>query len=166
MRKGKEAQSKDAEQQAENMPKMRDARFVIGIDPGTNTGFSVWDLSSRSFLSVETLSMYRAIKRIEGWVETAATIHRPGYIFVRIEDATKRTWFGKSGPERYKGAGSIERDCAIWREVLTELNIPFEAVAPKDLKGTPNAETFKKITGWQRRTSVHARDAAWMVYGI
>jgi len=164
MRKGQAKQRKEAEQQAANMPKMREAMILIGIDPGTKTGLSVWAKHLKQITYLETMTVYAAIRTVE---RVRRQAHEDGMtVFVRIEDAAKRIWFGKSGPERYKGAGSIERDCAIWREVLTELNIPFEAVAPKDLKGTPNVETFKKITGWQGRTSVHSRDAAWLVYGI
>ena len=83
-------------------------------------------------------------------------------MFVRVEDARLRTWFGNTGPEKWKGAGSIGRDCAIWVEVLTELQIPFELVHPKNVKETTSAY-FKKLTGWTGKTSIHAREAAWLI---
>ena len=88
--------------------------------------------------------------------------HGANNTLVRIEDARQRTWFGNTGPEKWKGAGSIGRDCAIWEETLSKLKIPFELVHPKQVKAT-TAEQFKRLTGWTGRTSIHAREAAWLV---
>jgi len=135
-------------------PALRGASVLIGIDPGTHTGIAV--KKHGKFELIETVTIFAAIQQII----YEDDLH--GYIFVRIEDARLRTWFGKSGPEVWKGAGSIARDCAIWEEVLTELKIPFEMVHPKFVKAT-TADYFKKLTGWQGRTSKHAREAAWMI---
>lgn len=130
------------------------AAIEIGIDPGTNTGIAVkycgvWH-------TVATMTIIEAIDLVRGWVITEEAIS------VRIEDARLRTWFGKSGPEKWKGAGSIMRDCSIWEETLTKLGVPFEKVAPKHVKAT-TAEQFERLTGWKGRTSIHAREAAWMI---
>lgn len=128
---------------------------VIGIDPGTNTGCAVCYLGNLH--TVDTIDIFTALRLCE-------QLHKAyGYsLFVRFEDARLRKWFGKSGPEKWKGAGSIMRDCAIWEETLTALGIPFEKVAPKDVKET-TSEQFQKLTGWKGRTSIHAREAAWLV---
>lgn len=130
------------------------ASVLIGIDPGTHTGIAV--KHHGTLQTVETTTIYSAIQIVIGW-------HRIDFnTVVRVEDARLRTWFGKSGPEVWKGAGSIARDCAIWEEFLTDLKIPFEMVHPKHVKET-TADYFKKLTGWQGRTSKHAREAAWLV---
>ena len=83
-------------------------------------------------------------------------------ILVRFEDARLRTYFGKSDREKLQGAGSVKRDCAIWEEVLTEYNIPFQRIHPRYVKAT-TAEQFKTLTGWPGQTSIHAREAAWLI---
>ena len=130
------------------------ASVQIGIDPGTHTGIAI--KQDGVLVKVATMGIYEALQTVERWGRM------DGGIIVRVEDARIRTWFGKSGPERWKGAGSIGRDCAIWEESLTDLKIPFEMVHPKHVKET-TADYFKKLTGWQGRTSKHAREAAWLV---
>mgnify|MGYP000585506868 CR=1 FL=1 len=137
-------------------PKSKEApAIVIGIDPGTNTGFA--EVFLGKLLFVQTVSIYEALRRVENCDREFS-----GQVLVRFEDARLRQWFGKSGTEKWKGAGSIMRDCAIWEETLTALGIPFEKVPPKEVKET-TAEYFRKLTGWTGRTSIHAREAAWLV---
>lgn len=130
------------------------ASIKIGIDPGTHTGIAI--KQDNALVKLETMRIYDALQTVERWSRLE------GGAFVRVEDARLRTWFGKSGPERWKGAGSIGRDCAIWEEFLTELQIPFEMVHPKFVKET-TADYFKRLTGWNGRTSKHAREAAWLI---
>jgi hypothetical protein len=130
------------------------AAIEIGIDPGTNTGVAVRYCGT--WHTIATMTIIEAIDLVRGWTLEEETI------LVRFEDARLRTWFGKSGPEKWKGAGSIMRDCAIWEETLTALGIPFEKVPPKEVKETTAAQ-FQKLTGWKTRTSIHAREAAWLV---
>lgn len=104
--------------------------------------------------------IHEALEKINRWHGKETKI------FVRIEDARKRTWFGNAGREQLQGAGSIKRDCKIWEDFLTDNNIPFELVAPKNNKTKINASVFKKITRWQVQTNEHSRDAAMLVFGF
>ena len=132
----------------------RKAVYLVGVDPGVNTGFAV--KYKGEFSTIATFEIFDAIMTVWDFAKSGQPI------FVRIEDARQRTWFGKTDRERLKGAGSVERDCKIWEEVLTELQIPFEFVHPKNVKAT-TAEYFEKLTGWGGRTSIHAREAAWLI---
>lgn len=132
------------------------ASCLIGIDPGTHTGIAIKE--GGLLRIVETTTIWKAINLAHEWAE----YHGKGNTLVRVEDARLRTWFGDSGPEKWKGAGSIGRDCAIWVEVLTELEMQFELVHPKAVKAT-TAEQFERLTGWKGRTSIHAREAAYLV---
>lgn len=136
--------------------------IYIGIDPGTHTGIAVWSSKERKLLSVETKGMYEATEDILALAER----YGPDNILVRFEDARKRNWFGNSGREQLQGAGSIKRDCSLWEEFLTAKNIPFAAVAPKANRTKMKQEAFAKYTGWAKRTSEHARDAAMLVFGL
>jgi hypothetical protein len=130
--------------------------YIIGIDPGVTTGLSVWD--GDRLLVVESSTILEAIERVKMWNDGGAKI------FIRLEDARKRKWFGKSSREVLQGAGSIKRDCKIWEDFLTEQKIEFELVAPKNNKTKVAARFFNRLTGWKASTNEHSRDAAMLVY--
>lgn len=136
------------------------ARYKVGIDTGTHTGFAVWDVETRSFVQIATMKMHQALLRI---LELQADIE-----CVYFEDARLRTWYGKLTAKqdraRQQGAGSIKRDCNIWEEFLKDKQIKYMAIAPRNNTTKLKEQAFKNLTGWQGRTSEHARDAAMLVF--
>lgn len=132
--------------------------LAIGIDPGVNTGYALYDVKRKKLKEVQTLSIVEAMQII-------INLHVLYKIIVRYEDARQRTWFGKAGREQLQGAGSIKRDCAIWQEFFEYHQIPHQAVAPKHNRTKLEAAQFKALTGWAGRTSEHARDAAMLIFG-
>lgn len=131
---------------------------LIGVDPGKNTGIAVKECGN--FVSIETKTIFQAIEIVRAWEVRCLALDMP--LFVIIEDARLRAYFGKSGREKLQGAGSVKRDCSIWQEVLEELSIPHRFVHPKNVKAT-TAKQFEQITGWNKKTSIHAREAAWLI---
>ncbi len=137
---------------------MKKYNYYIGIDPGVNTGFAVWNKERKVFSKLETLPIHIVMDKIRYWVN-----QQP---FIRVEDARQRKWFGKRSEMKKQGAGSVKRDCKIWEDFLTDLNIPFEMVAPHKGMTKYSAAAFKKLTGYEGKTSEHARDAAMLVFGF
>ena len=133
----------------------------IGIDPGKKTGFAVWDRDAKYLAEVSTLSITMAMDKVR---MMAAILGREN-IRMYIEDARKRKWYGRTGRERLKGAGSICRESTIWDDFCRELGVEYRMIAPRCNTTKLKAAQFKAITGWQRRTSDHARDAAMLVFG-
>jgi len=133
--------------------------MLIGIDTGTNTGFATYSPISRRLLSVETLLIHEAMERVLSASQSLK-------VKVRFEDARLRTWYGDKADDKQQGAGSIKRDAVIWEDFLKAKGIAYEAVAPKDNKTKTSPEYFKRLTGWQGRTSEHSRDAAMLVYNF
>lgn len=139
--------------------------IYIGIDPGTHTGFAVWDSGEGRFLSLETLRIHQAMAEV-----TALSYKYDGDLMVIFEDARQRTWIPKEKSVsewkgKVMGAGSVKRDCSIWEDFCQDKGIPFQAQPP--IKGATkvSADHFKMLTGWTKRTSEHARDAAMLVIG-
>lgn len=134
----------------------------IGIDPGTHTGFAVWD--GRRFVEVAALPLHAALQRVHEYLGYEAAA-----VCVVFEDARLRKWYGtttaRQDRSRLQGAGSVKRDSAVWEEALRDWRIPFKAVAPKDNATKMDADTFRRITGWTGRTNEHGRDAAMLVFG-
>lgn len=138
---------------------MNNRIILIGIDTGTNTGFSVYDTNAGLKL-VTTLKIHIAMSEVLRYRD----IYGLDNIFVRFEDARQRRWFGNAGREQLQGAGSIKRDCTIWEDFLKDNGIDYEAVAPARNKTKLSQQYFEKITGWTKRTNEHARDAAMLVF--
>lgn len=129
----------------------------VGIDPGTKTGVAVWYKSDKRFITIDTMTITKAFDFVKSFKSII--------LVVRIEDARKRTWFGNSGKERLKGAGSVERDCSIWEQFCKEQSINYELVHPKDNNTKLSSDSFSALTKWTGRTSEHSRDAAMLVFG-
>lgn len=134
--------------------------LFIGIDTGKHTGMAVWDSFAACFLLIDTMKIHQAMKLVEDYASKAAD-----GVTVIFEDARQRKWFGNTGKEVAQGAGSVKRDAVIWEDFLTDLGIPFRAMPPAKGVTKMTATTFRALTGWQRRTSEHARDAAMLVFG-
>ena len=135
--------------------------IYIGIDPGTHTGVAVWDTREGKFLSLETMPIHKAISKV-GFI---AEIHK-GDVQVVFEDARQRTWFGHGDTNaKLQGAGSVKRDCSIWEDFCKDYGIPYWAKPPVKGATKISAEYFKTISGYQRKTSEHSRDAAMLVIG-
>lgn len=130
----------------------------IGIDPGVTTGFAVWDSKLKRFRTIESLKIHEAMDV----VSELGTLNA-GSLKVWIEDARKRTWYGSKSKEKMQGAGSVKRDCKIWEEFLTDLNIPFEMIHPQKGCTKISEDYFKKVAGYSETSSEHGRDAAMLV---
>jgi len=142
------------------MKNSKQYQYIIGIDPGVNTGCAVWDREMKTFELLGSNSIVMVQKLLLRFLTKGTSF------YVRLEDARKRKWFGKSGREQLQGAGSIKRDCQIWEEFFEHYNIPYELVPPKNNKTKLDAKSFAKYTGYKLRTNEHARDAAMLVYGL
>lgn len=133
-------------------------KIICGVDPGTKTGVAIWDCEKQIFRLIETVSIIKAMSLLHP-LESDFDID-----IIRFEDARLRKWFGKSGREVLQGVGSIKRDCSIWQEFCEYHSIKFEAVKPATGQTKWKSDYFKRVTGWEKRTSEHSRDAAVLVY--
>ncbi len=132
--------------------------LIIGIDVGTITGFAVWDRRVQKFVTLESLKIHVAMYRIQRWCEINRSL-----ILVVVEDARQVRY--KTDPEKAKGAGSVCRDSAIWEDFLSDMGVQFEMVRPNPRLTKYTSELFNQVTGYEGRTSSHARDAGMLVYG-
>jgi hypothetical protein len=135
---------------------MNDTLYV-GIDPGVKTGLATWNPRTRTLTAV-TSNMPLAFCEI-------IRLSSINDLHIIVEDARQRTWYGQGGIEKLQGAGAIKVQCTIWQQFLEENGISHQFLPP--LKGMTKlgSESFNKITGYEGRTSNHARDAAMLIYG-
>lgn len=138
--------------------------YVIGIDPGTKTGFAVYNKQTKQLEAVCTLKVHEAFEAVSNQLSRAE--NEGGKIFVRVEDARKRKRYGANSFAKMQGAGAIKIQCKQWEEFLTSQGISFDLVAPNKIKTKMSAAYFKQLTGWEKRCSSHGRDAAALIYGL
>jgi hypothetical protein len=137
---------------------MSPPRIIAGIDPGVKTGLAIWHVNEQRFSRIGTFRSINArVFLRDRWKEKSLTE-------IWFEDARLRS--GKPDPKRLQGVGSVKRDCAIWEEFCKFYKIPYRASKPDKTLTKWSEEYFKKMTGWDGRTSQHARDAAALVFGI
>ena len=139
--------------------------YYIGIDTGTHTGLAVWNAKERKLDQIKTVKIHVAMSVVKSFIDMSKLSLENETVFIRVEDARKRKWFGKNSNAKLQGAGSVKRDCTIWEDFLTDLGANFEMVSPANNKTKLNAEQFKRITKYAGQTNEHNRDAAMLVYG-
>lgn len=136
---------------------------VIGIDPGTNTGITIYDCDNKEYITCETMLITNAVILIEKIISERTPV------LITVEDAREI-----SGDASKKlGAGSIRRDCAIWEDYLNEKSsIASNGVFYRFVKPTKNPYlkippvqwlAFSKYKG-KRLPSEHARDSATYIF--
>lgn len=137
--------------------------LVVGIDPGLHTGLAVWDTSARQFLDIRCSGIVSAMDYLSDLSRDR------GIGLVVFEDARQRKWIPRERDlaqmkGRAMGAGSVKRDCSIWEEWCDARNIQYIATRPKNGMTKLTDAYFRGITGYDRRTNEHGRDAAMLVF--
>jgi len=134
--------------------------YVVGIDPGINTGLALYDKQGKKLTAVMTVQVHQAFELVKRMNQDGIKL------FVRVEDARKRKRYGPNSNAKIQGAGAIKIQCRQWEMFLQQEGISFDLVAPAQIKTKVDAKKFKIITGWAGRTNNHGRDAAMLVYGL
>lgn len=146
------------------------SKVLIGIDTGVNTGFAVAIDQGKGgqLQDVDSHTITQAMSKV---LELAKENGKEN-LKLFIEDARKRTWFGRIDSEQKKygagvreGIGSVKRDAQIWEQWCKEQGLKYQMVHPAANKTKTDAKYFLKVTGWAKRTNEHARDAAMLVFG-
>jgi hypothetical protein len=147
--------------------------IYIGIDPGVNTGFAIWDSKAKQIIEIKTMDFWSVINRID---ELKAEYGVSG-IHVIIEDPNpnkpiflkagikSKSAYGKVG----QNIGSNKREASLLIEYMALKEIPHTSVVPKGSrsksKGKVTPAYFSMISGYKGRTSQHCRDAGMLVVG-
>ncbi len=141
---------------------------AIGIDPGRQTGFAVWQRRLGQFAELTSVDFWSAVERLSDYY------HRFGSgLLVVVEDP------GKNKPvfaERLEGSsvraslrraqnvGMNKEHARLLIEFCEMRGIAVRKVRPTRKKW--NADAFRRMTGYDGRTSQHARDAGRLVFGL
>jgi len=138
--------------------------LVLGIDPGTTCGVSMWDATNGCLRFVDSVRFLGVLGMLR--------IHAPSVALVVVEDTREEPIYA-----RHRGVGGGERDRLARRVGHTDFaaaqillaceaaGMPAQSV--KAVRGEKwTAADLKRLTGWSRQTNEHGRDAARHVVGL
>ena len=146
-------------------------RYVAGLDPGVKTGFALWDREEKQFEWVETSTFWGVFFRI-----TESCVLNPANTHIVIEVAhlapfTFRQRRGKAESfatmdRMARNVGQVTREAQLLVEGFRRLGFTVSEQKPlgKAKKADDDVKQFEQLTGWTKKTSQHARDAARLVY--
>jgi len=134
-------------------------RYVIGIDPGKETGYAVYDLVKGELVGLLTLTFWEAYARV-------LTMELDEIRAIMIEAPKNKHVFHAPGANAKANqrigvhVGSVLREAELLADGLEAWGIPVKRLEPV---GKKDAAAFKKaFPNWKGRTNQHQRDAAFM----
>jgi hypothetical protein len=145
---------------------MSKPRFLIGIDPGAQTGLAIYDRQQKKLVELRTTDFWNAYgfvtlhdeKRVEVFIENPGLIRRP--VYQRLS--------GESGANRREKVASNIGENRREAELLIQ-GIKARGFNVREIKPTQkkmDAKDFKRITGYVGSTNQHVRDAGMLVFGF
>ena len=138
--------------------------LIIGIDPPH--GYAVWNVRKQDFERIDTTDFFGILDRLKKDSDRIIRVvveapHHNRPVFNRnIKNIRKNLKIAQNVGENKQAAKLI---------IGAAKTMGLEVIErrPTKYSGTKiNSENFKKITGWQKRTSQHGRDAAMLVFGF
>ena len=133
---------------------------VIGIDPGVNTGMAVYE--DGELVSLQTIEPHQ--------IGLILSQYQVQPLFLVFEDSRLQShvWL----PSQSKGVaaniarkvGMVDAWCYLIERVCEDYNIAYMRVSPKAKGMKVDAELFKKVTRWDKRSNQHERDAAMIAW--
>lgn len=137
---------------------------IVGIDPGTVTGFAAYDVAERCLTAVTSASffdvcaMLRALHEGEGVALCVVEDSRSLPIYARNRGAR-----GQALAAIGRSVGVTDRDTGLWLDLCDRMGIPSRAATPGKRRKWKAAD-LEQITGYEGRTNEHARDAARLAW--
>ena len=141
-----------------------DTPFLLGIDPGSETGLAGY-VPDEGLVFVESAGPLDTLRRLTAWARSGLLLG------AYVEDAPGLPIYARN---RHANRGERDR---IARSVVTVdglTTLYLDALAGLDVPTVPvepiraakwDAAQLRRVTGYDRRTNEHGRDAARHVYG-
>jgi hypothetical protein len=153
----------------DDAPRQHDVDCVIGIDPGSNTGFVVWDPSLRRLSHVDLTTFWGACDYIQRLLSEGKSVR----IYMEDPSQARFTYSrnAKSGPRGARinrNVGKNQRDAELIKERFEEAT-DLHAIKPGRKKKW-TAEDIKAVLGYPppqqnpHYNNEHVRDAIRILY--
>lgn len=130
----------------------------IGIDPGNKTAIAIYDSTTKRIIDVFMTDFWGAYEYLEN--EQHDILIKKVIIEV---PRTKSNWHKKGCDITSANIGGIYREATLLADGIERMGLKVVRQHPQ---GKVDAEYVKKITGWDKRASQHARDAIMLCWGF
>lgn len=126
--------------------------MIIGIDPGANTGIAYFVGGKLDRL--QTISPCVIHEVLTG---ASRVIFEDSRLISHVFTTTKNR---ASALKMARNVGEIDAWCKLIVSQCAAKGIPVHGISPKGKGAKLNAEEFEKVTGWDKSSNQHERDAA------
>ena len=163
------------------------SRFLLGIDPGRNTGIAIIDRDKKKLVKLDTLNFWETVKVLDDF--TAYIYPKDdmiGFVFeaseiqleVVIEDPNENSFIYNQNVAKLskqaamtvaQSVGRNKEQAFLLIDYLEKKGIKYKTVRPRNRNnggGKWTSEYFCKMTGWQGKSNEHNRDAARLIWGL
>lgn len=142
-------------------------KILIGIDPGVNNGIA---LLQEGVLSLKCLNFWETCNFLETILTHAWAEEIPVKCYLEDPTQNKPTFHrnvNQKGMQKIsQNVGSNKRDAVLLKEFLENKGVEVILCKPTKYSNTKmEAEVFKKMTGYTKRTNQHERDAGMLIWG-
>ncbi len=135
-------------------------KHLIGIDPGMNCGWAETNTNGK-LIVIKTVKLWKLITYLNSFTETFKE-----NVIIRIEDPN--TWIPFKGQKhnacRLQGVGGVKQTYKHIIEFLEDNGFEYQNTRIQGNYKKMTSLKFKQITGWDKPTNEHGRDAAMLVW--
>lgn len=162
-------------------------KYLLGIDPGRNTGVAVYDVKDKRLVKLDTLTFWETIHILQNFPDfLIPKDDMIGFVFeaseikfeVVMEDPNQNSFMYQQNVRKLspqaamtvaQSVGRNKEQAYLLMEFMDQKRITYKTVRPVNRErggGKWKPDYFQKITGWQGKSNEHNRDAARLVWGL
>lgn len=146
--------------------------FVLGVDPGVETGLAAVCAGSGAVLAVGSAGPLETVRQLEAWASSRAGAGAGVRLLgAYVEDARGLPIYARHGRANRgqrdriaRSVGRVDGLTDLYVGLLESLGVPVQTVEPSRRKKW-TAEDAERVTGYAGRSNQHGRDALRLVYG-
>lgn len=135
-------------------------KYYIGIDPGRNTGFCLYERLTKKIVKLELLDFWETVQTITNIKDAMVIIEDPQL----NKPVFNRGLKGNANLKVAQDVGRNKEQAFLLIEYMRKSKIPFRQVQPRTEKW--DHKYFVKLTKWDGSSNEHVRDAARLVWGL
>jgi hypothetical protein len=135
-------------------------RFAIGIDPGIECGFAIFDRVEKKLIACKSMELWELFESLQQWKDNGIQVY--------IENPS--TWLkfrkttDKEAAQALQGAGAVKQSFKHITQYLDHLCIVYVTTKLQGTLKKVGKDKFALYTKWKGNSNQHGRDAALMVF--
>ncbi|WP_103018123.1 hypothetical protein [Alicycliphilus denitrificans] len=134
--------------------------LILGIDPGAETGVASYvDGKLVGLQTIEPWDVERFL-RVSGAVRV---VFEDSRLETRLWNARTKGAYG-AALATARSVGQVDAWCTLITAICGDLGIPAHGISPTAKGAKVDAAAFGRITGWEKRSNQHERDAAMVAW--